>query len=192
MSTVAARVSASPPPRATFAYGDATALELVVGDITEEATDAVVVPAGGLVDLAIRRLAGPALPEAVRSAIATLHTPALKPGQAVMTSGFGLRTAHIIYCALPLYTADRTAARANLAQCYRAALGLARREGLVSIAFPALGAGVRGYPVRDAASVAIEVAATELRQYARPQLVRIVLLSPAMMDEFLRAAEGRG
>jgi O-acetyl-ADP-ribose deacetylase (regulator of RNase III) len=72
--------------------------------------------------------------------------------------------------------------------CHREALRLARERGFASIAFPALGTGVRGYPVEDAASAGLAAVVTELREYGAPGLVRFVLFGPSMLEAYLEAA----
>jgi O-acetyl-ADP-ribose deacetylase (regulator of RNase III) len=70
-------------------------------------------------------------------------------------------------------------------------LRLARQQGFASIAFPALGTGVRGYPLEEAASAALTAVIDELREYGAPRLVRFVLFGPSMLEAYLEAADAR-
>jgi O-acetyl-ADP-ribose deacetylase (regulator of RNase III) len=168
------------------------ALEFVTGDITCEASDAIVNPAGaGLVDLAIRRIAGPALVDAFQDRISELPRGRLGPGRVLATPGFGLTAAHVIHCGTPVYADDPARARAELAACHVEALRLARALGLTSISFPAIATGVYRYPAREAAEVAVGAVIAELREHPTPPLVRFVLYTPAMLALYLEAARLR-
>jgi O-acetyl-ADP-ribose deacetylase (regulator of RNase III) len=164
-------------------------IQLLADDIVEEATDAVVVPTGGFVDLAIRRVAGHALSEAFRDAV--FLDGGLAPGRSVVTPGFGLRAKYIVHCAPPLYAKDSSSAHSNLVSCHRDAMRLARDHRFASIAFPALGTGVRGYPVQEAASAALAGVIEDLREHGAPGLVRFVLFGPSMLEFYLEAARAR-
>jgi O-acetyl-ADP-ribose deacetylase (regulator of RNase III) len=198
-----AAVSIQPHPRA-FAIAPraearehwrvhpAPALEFVVGDITREASDAIVNPAGpGLVDLMIRQAAGPALLEAFHRAAADLPDHKLSPGQAIVTPGFELRAAHVIHCRPPIYADDPTAAREQLVAGHVQALRLARERRFASISFPAIGTGVYRYPVDRAAEVAVGAVLGELRADAAAPSVRFVFADRALLDLYLQAARVR-
>ena len=129
-------------------------IELVKGDITTLDVDAVVNAAntdlsdGGGVNRAIHEAAGPEL----NKACALIgHCPT---GGAVMTDGYQLPARHIIHAVGPIYmgTGDE---QEELFSCYIAALELAIDNGMHSIAFPAISTGNCGYPVREAADIAI-------------------------------------
>lgn len=157
-------------------------VECVAGDITrQEGFDAVVNAAnaqlrpGGGVAGAIHRAAGPQLEQACRP------LAPIRPGHAVITEGFNLPNAHVIHCLGPVYGRDEPSAEL-LADCYRNALALAEREELASIAFPALSTGAFGYPMEQAAEVALRVmleAAGEL-EYVRQ--IRFVLADRRALD----------
>ncbi len=72
----------------------------------------------------------------------------------MISGGHNLPNARVIHCLGPVYGVD-TPSEELLADCYRNALGLADREGLSSIAFPAISTGVFGYPIEEAAEVAV-------------------------------------
>ena len=175
------------PLHAWASYGPV--LELVVGDITREATDAVVNPVGpGLVDLAIRRAAGPELLDAFHDRADELPDGRVLPGQAVATAGFRLPAAHVIHCGPPVFHDGAARAREDLSACHVEALRLARTQGWTSIAFPAIGTGVYGYPARAAAEAALRVVVDELRRHGGPTRVRFVLATQELLRIYSDAA----
>ncbi len=182
---------------------DGGKLELVVGDVTAQDTDAIANAAnamlmgGGGVDGAIHRAAGPELLEALRGLKKTLPGGVLRTGGAVITPGFSLRAKHVVHCVGPIYAREGDEAPARLASCYREALRLVREHSLSSIAFPSISTGVYGYPVREAARVALETVAVELREFGGrggsaprpgPSLVRFVLFDLETLDAYVEAA----
>jgi O-acetyl-ADP-ribose deacetylase (regulator of RNase III) len=161
---------------------DGVTIECVVGDITaQDDIDAVVNAAnaelrpGGGVAGAIHRAAGPALDQACRP------LAPIRPGEAVVTDGFELPNRHIIHCLGPVYGRDEPAAEL-LAACYREALTLAEAEGLRSVAFPALSTGAFGYPLAEAAEVAITTCVGEVPRLASVGRIRFVLFDRAAAD----------
>jgi O-acetyl-ADP-ribose deacetylase (regulator of RNase III) len=165
-------------------------VELVFGDITSEHTDAIVNPAGpGLVDLAIRRLAGPGLLDAYHQGTRELPGAKLLPGHAFVTQGFGLKAAHIVHCGPPIYAENAVRARSDLASCHAEALRLARARAFSSISFPAIATGVYRYPLAEAADVAVTTVTEELREHGSPSLVRFVLFSEEAFQTYSKAAE---
>ncbi|MEP6654870.1 MAG: macro domain-containing protein [Myxococcales bacterium] len=165
-------------------------VEFTIGDITREATDAIVNPVGpGLVDLAIRRAAGAELVDAFHLARAALSGGRLARGQAVVTPGFGLPAGHVIHCRPPIYADDPEQARKDLAVCHREALRLARVHGLTSVSLPAIGTGIYRYPLAEAARIAVDTVTAELRAHATPMLVRFVLWSPAALAAYASALD---
>lgn len=147
-------------------------LEVVVADITTLDVDAIVNAAnpslagGGGVDGAIHRAAGPELARA-----ATPFAPC-RTGDAVITPGFSLKARHVIHTVGPIWFGGGQHEPELLASSYSRSLELAGREGLRSIAFPAISTGVYGYP-RDAAA---KVAVTTVRDHvdAWPSIERVV------------------
>ena len=130
-------------------------LEVIVADITTLDVDAIVNAAnaslagGGGVDGAIHRAAGP---ELARSA--TRFAPC-RTGDAVMTPGFRLKARHVIHTVGPIWFGGAQHEPELLASSYARSLELAGRDGLRSIAFPAISTGVYGYPREAAAKVAV-------------------------------------
>ena len=150
-------------------------VECVRGDITAQEDVAAIVNAanaelrsGGGVAGAIHRAAGPGL-EREASSLAPI-----RPGEAVITSGHDLPNDYVIHTLGPVYGKDRPEAEL-LASCYRNALALAEENGIDSIAFPAISTGVFGYPVEEAARVALGTVAEETERLERVRLIRFVL-----------------
>lgn len=150
-------------------------IECLQGDIARQADIEVVVNAanaqlrpGGGVAGALHRAAGPGLAEECRP------LAPIRPGQAVITGAHGLPNRHVIHCLGPVYGVDEPADEL-LATCYRNALELAEREGIRSIAFPALSAGAFGYPPPEAARVALATVLKTLPECPTIERVRFVL-----------------
>ena len=178
----------NPPRRRTVS---ACSLEFTIGDITRQPVDAIVNPAGpGLVDLAVRRGAGPDLLEAFHAALVELPEQRLLPGQAVVTPGFALPAPHVIHVAPPVYADDPVKARAQLVACHVEAVRLARERGFASIAFPAIATGVYRYPAAEAAEVAVSAVVDAVRAQGGPPIVRFVLSTPAMLGRYAGAGNG--
>lgn len=165
------------------------------GDITEQHTDAIVNAAnsellgGGGVDGAIHRAAGPRLLEACREIKKTLPGGRLPPGGAVITPGFDLRARYVIHCVGPIYSVEGAAAPRLLASCYSEALRLCREHGLQSVAFPSISTGAYGYPVDEAAPVALRAVRDALRSFGAPSLVKFVLFDDRTLSAYERAAK---
>jgi O-acetyl-ADP-ribose deacetylase len=150
-------------------------VECVRGDITAQRDVAAIVNAanaelrsGGGVAGAIHRAAGPGLEREARS------LAPIRPGQAVITDGHDLPNSYVIHALGPVYGRDRPEAEL-LADCYRNSLALAERHGIDSVAFPAISTGVFGYPVEEAARVALGTVVKENKHLQSVRLVRFVL-----------------
>lgn len=104
----------------------------------------------------------------------------IRPGQAVISGGHGLPNRYVIHCLGPVYGRDEPADQL-LADCYRNALRLAEREGLESLAFPALSTGAFGYPLEDAARCAVSTVVAESAALTRLKRIRFVLFDAAAL-----------
>jgi O-acetyl-ADP-ribose deacetylase (regulator of RNase III) len=136
-------------------------LEVVRGDITTLDVEAIVNAAnerllgGGGVDGAIHRAAGPELLAACRA------LPEIRPGvrcptgDARLTAGFRLRARYIIHTVGPIWRGGQQGEADLLASCYRSSLALASEYAVRSIAFPAISCGIYGYPLEEAAAIAV-------------------------------------
>lgn len=162
-------------------------IELTTGDITDQpgidavvnAANAELLPGGGVAG-AIHRAAGPALAEECGP-----HAP-IDPGRCVLTAGHHLRNPHVIHCLGPVYGIDEPAEQL-LVNCYRNALLLADEHQLASIAFPAISTGAFGYPMRQAAEVAIGTLAATAPQLGSVTHIRLVLFDRAALDVHQKA-----
>ena len=133
---------------------------LVLGDITAQEVDAVVNAAnrsllgGGGVDGAIHRRGGDAILDACRQLRATTLPDGLPVGEAVATTAGSLPARWVIHTVGPIY-GGRPEDAELLASCYRSSLRVADELGAASVAFPAISTGAFGYPVEEAAAVAV-------------------------------------
>ncbi len=142
-----------------FALTAQTALVLEQGDLTQLRVDAIANAAnrglrgGGGVDGAIHRAAGPELRAACERIAEVSEGVRCPTGEARITPGFALPAPWIIHTVGPVYRGPESAEL--LASCYCSSLGLASEHGLRSIGFPAISCGVYGYPLLDAAAIAL-------------------------------------
>lgn len=157
-------------------------IECVIGNITEQAdVDAVVNAAnaqlltGGGVAGAIHRAAGPELERECRP------LAPIKPGEAVITGAGKLPNRHVIHTLGPVYGRDKPS-DTLLAACYRNSLRRAEEQGLSSVAFPAISTGVFGYPMNEAATVAMKSVADSLAELSSVVLIRFVLIDRRALD----------
>lgn len=162
-----------------------TRMEARQGDITTLAVDAIVNAAntsllgGGGVDGAIHRAAGPELVEACRK-IGGCPT-----GEARITPGFRLPARWVIHTVGPVYRGSPRDAEL-LASCYRNSLALAAAHGVRTIAFPAISCGAYGYPIAEAARIAVDTTAAELPSRPGIEGVLFVLFSAADLEVYRR------
>jgi O-acetyl-ADP-ribose deacetylase (regulator of RNase III) len=168
-------------------------LELVQGDITEQRIDAIVNAAnsrlagGGGVDGAIHRRGGPSIMKETRQR----YPQGCPTGSAVITAGGNLAAKYVIHAVGPVWRGGKSGEAELLRSAYRAALELARSHECRSVALPALSAGAYGYPLEDAAQIAIGTAGDFLREAGCVELVRFVLFSDEVLSVFAAALPRR-
>lgn len=166
-------------------------IDLVLGDIVEQTTDAIVNAAnesllgGGGVDGAIHDAAGPELLAECR----TLGGCAT--GSARITKGYRLPAKWVIHAVGPVYR-GRPEDAELLASAYRSCMRLAAENGVTSIAFPSISTGAYGYPLDLAAPIALHTVEEERARWARRdmtvQLIRFVLFGDAALSAYKKAA----
>lgn len=167
-------------------------LSIVQGDITRQATDAIVNAAnpglmgGGGVDGAIHRAGGPAILEECRQIVSRQGW--LPTGQAVITTGGNLKARFVIHTVGPVWRGGNSGEPEQLASAYRESLKVAAENNLSSVSFPSVSTGAYGYPVAEAAKVAIETVASFLReQVTSIREVVFVLFDSATLESYSSA-----
>jgi O-acetyl-ADP-ribose deacetylase (regulator of RNase III) len=171
-----------------------TRLELVLGDITEQRVDAIVNAAnhsllgGGGVDGAIHRAGGPEILGDCRNLRANAYPDGLPTGRAVATTAGRLHARWVIHAVGPVF-ANSIDHSAELASAYRESVRVAAGLGARSIAFPAISAGIYGWPIERAARVAIDAVTDAIADGSSGplELVRFVLANRAALEAFAAA-----
>lgn len=177
----------------TFHVGDAE-VELLKGDITRIPVDAIVNAAngslagGGGVDGAIHRAGGPAIIrelDQIRQQIGGCDT-----GSAVVTSAGRLPARFVIHAVGPVYRGGKHGEPELLGSCYSTALQLAAERDVRSVSFPSISTGIYGYPVSDAAAVAIQSITTWLTTHQSSiKSVKLIQFSDADHEVYKVAAQ---
>jgi O-acetyl-ADP-ribose deacetylase (regulator of RNase III) len=169
-----------------------TKLVLVLGDITKQEVEAIVNAAnpdltpGGGVSGAIHRAGGPIVTEA--AAKIRRERGRLPTGEAVITPGGNLPARYVIHTVGPVWHGGNRGEAELLAKAYRSCLSLAVKEGVKTIAFPSISTGAYGYPLAEAAVVALRTVREFLSQNpGKLSEVRFVLFSSSDFAEY-RAA----
>ncbi|MBI2851358.1 MAG: O-acetyl-ADP-ribose deacetylase [Chloroflexi bacterium] len=143
-------------------------LSLIQGDITEQATDAIVNAAnsslmgGGGVDGAIHRAGGPAILDECKQIVA--RQGRLPTGKAVITGVGNLKARFVIHTVGPVWRGGNQGEPELLASAYTESLKLAAEKNLRSVSFPSISTGAYGYPLPEAANVALNAVASFLKQ----------------------------
>ena len=176
-------------PLQTFLAGR---VAVKIGDLTQEAVDAIVNAAngtlmgGGGVDGAIHRAGGPAIKAACAEIRRSQFPQGLPTGEAVITAGGKLPAKYVIHTVGPVYGGGGADKAELLAACYSNALSLAVAHKLKSIAFPAISTGVYGYPVAEAAAVSSRTIEQFLSVDKSIEAVKLVFFSASDGEAFLK------
>src|SRR5439155_24272864 len=166
-------------------------IEIIQGDITQLAIDAIVNAAnssllgGGGVDGAIHAAAGPELLQECRTLGGCLT------GQAKITKGYGLPARHVIHTVGPFWRGGNDGEEEALASCYRNSLELAKLHKLAAIAFPSISTGAYRFPVERACRIALAEIKSFLAQNALPEKVNIVCFDRGTLDRYRQALAER-
>ena len=161
-----------------------TTIQVVEGDITKEEVGAIVNAAnrsllgGGGVDGAIHRAGGPAILTECRK------LNGCETGDAKITTAGNMPAKHVIHTVGPVYSSAGASAPELLASCYRRSLEVASDNGAKSVAFPAISTGVYGYPVDEAATIAIETVMAYAEAHDDIELVRFVQFGDAAYEAY--------
>ena len=178
--------------RLTFADGKTLDLH-GPADITKETTEAIVNAAnssllgGGGVDGAIHHSGGPSILQECKRIVAKIGT--LPAGKAVITTGGRLPAKYVIHTVGPVYVGGGQREAETLASCYRASVQIADDHGIRSLAFPSISTGAFGYPVHEAAEIAVRTIAAALPACVHIMHVRFVLFDLATREAYVQATE---
>lgn len=166
-----------------------TILSLIKGDITLEETDAIVNAAnsrlagGGGVDGAIHRAGGPKIMEECRK-IGGCPT-----GSAVITTGGNLKAKYVIHTVGPIYRDGKHDEARLLASAYKNSLELAIKNNIKSIAFPSISTGAYGYPIDEAAEIALKTVIDFIKVNKELSFVSFVLFSDRDFEVYKKMLE---
>jgi O-acetyl-ADP-ribose deacetylase (regulator of RNase III) len=176
-----------------YRIGSGATLELLMGDITHEKTDAIVNAAnsgllgGGGVDGAIHNAAGPDLLAQCKKI--REQRGALPAGQAVTTSGGKLKARYVIHTVGPVWQGGKVNEPQILESCYCHSMEEANLKYCISVSFPSVSTGAYGYPVAAAAQIALRAIADLLHEPKSVRLVRFVLFDERTYKAYAAAAE---
>lgn len=174
--------------------GNQKTIEIVgPADITKERTDAIVNAAnssllgGGGVDGAIHDAGGPAILAECRQIVSKIGR--LAAGNAVITTGGELAAKYVIHTVGPIFRGGNHRESETLASCHHESIRVADQHGLISLAFPAISTGAYGYPVSEAAPIALSATAEALAAAKHVKQCRFVLFDVAAVRAFQHAAQ---
>lgn len=162
-------------------------IEIIRGDVTKQEVDAIVnaannqlAPGGGVCG-AIHAAAGPEL------AMECAEYGRADTGDAKITKGYRLPAKHVIHTPGPVWQGGDHGERALLASSYRRSLEVAAENGLKTIAFPSISTGIFGFPISEAAPIALKTARDFLDSHRDFELIRFVLFSENDYNVFINA-----
>ena len=170
-----------------------TKISLIQGDITKQETEAIVNAAnsslmgGGGVDGAIHRAGGPAILDECRQIVSRIGR--LDTGKAVITTGGNLKAKYVIHTVGPVWHGGNRGEPELLASAYRESLRTAVAKGLKTVSFPSISTGASGYPVDQAAEVALRTVIDFLRQEASLDTVAFVLFDARTYQVYAKTLE---
>ncbi len=162
-------------------------IAIIQDDITGLAVDAIVNAAnesllgGGGVDGAIHRAAGPELLAECR------NLKGCMTGQAKITRGHRLPARFIIHAVGPIWQGGGAGEARLLASCYRRSMDLARENGLATLAFPAISCGIFGFPLEQAADIAVSTIMQALTEDDGIEKVYLVCFGADVLTAYSRA-----
>lgn len=162
-------------------------VDFVKGDITQQDTDAVVNAAnshlagGGGVDGAIHRAGGPEIMRELKANYKSCPT-----GNAVITGGGNLKAKYVIHAVGPVYSGNKKDADL-LGSAYRRSLELCSEHRISTVAFPSISTGAYGYPLEEAAQVAVKTILEYLKNHQEIKLVRFVLFDDRTFEAYRNA-----
>jgi O-acetyl-ADP-ribose deacetylase (regulator of RNase III) len=171
---------------------DSSLLELVEGDITRQDTEAIANAAnqslagGGGVDGAIHRAGGPTIMDECRK------IGGCPPGEARLTTGGNLMAKYVFHAVGPIFRGGAHGEPELLKNAYLSCLKLASENAIKSIAFPSISTGVYGYPIEDAAKIALATVIDYLKTHQKINLVRFVLFGSDAYGKYEKVLKGLG
>ena len=164
-------------------------IEIIQGDITKQAVDAIVNAAncsllgGGGVDGAIHRAAGPELLAECR----TLN--GCKTGEAKITRGYKLPAKYVIHTPGPVWNGGNNGEADKLRSCYRSCLVLASENGCKTVDFPSISTGVYHFPLSKASEIAVKTISEYLFEHPEIERVRMVCFDARTKEYYEKALE---